>query len=344
MGHRRAARMLASLTVLALLGAAAACSGGDDRRRAAGSPGSARSPEAVATAAGPLSGGNVPVPAHGAYVGAWVNPLPSDYTQSGRLSAERDFEQQLGRPLDIVHTYRKFEEPFFTSSDLEFVRRGATLLFSWAGTDTRTIAAGRYDDLLRDRARRVRELDRPILLEWRWEMDRPNLQAEVWSGEDYVKAWRHIREVFAQQGVSNASWVWCPTADGFASGRAQSYYPGDDQVDWVCVDAYPGDTIRPMGDILRPFLEWAKDRSKPIVIGEYGCPRSLAPDERAAWLRDAAAVFRANTKIKAVLYFEANPTDRSSDRFHYQIRDDPPALEAFRQMVQDPYFNPRNVR
>jgi hypothetical protein len=34
-------------------------------------------------------------------------------------------------------------------------------------------------------------------------------------------------------------------------------YPGDDEVDWTRVDAYAGKTLRPLGDLLRPFLTWA---------------------------------------------------------------------------------------
>src|SRR4029450_4449018 len=79
-------------------------------------------------------------------------------------------------------------------------------------------------------ARRIRALRRPILLRFRWEMDRPNLRATMWSAEDFVAAWRHVRRIFAQERVRNVSWVWCPTAEGFERGEAPDFYPGDADV------------------------------------------------------------------------------------------------------------------
>jgi glycosyl hydrolase family 26 len=327
---------VAALVALLLVSGLAACT----KSPAKPPRPSSSSPEAIATGADGLNGGPaLPLPASGAYVGAWVKPPADDFSQSGRVSIVDDFQQQIGRPLDIIHTYRQWEDPFLTDSDLEFIRRGQVLQYAWAGTDTRTIVSGRYDDMIRANADAIRGMGRPIMLEWRWEMDRPNLQSEVWSADDYTAAWRHIWTIFKNENVQNVSWVWCPTAGGFDNGRAPAFYPGDDVVDWLCVDAYPGTDIKPMADLLRSFLQWAKGHPKPIIIGEYGVPLSLSPADRAAWLTNAAAVFRANAQIKAVSYFESNPADHQ-DPHNYQIRDDPVALAAFKQMVNDPYFNP----
>ena len=54
----------------------------------------------------------------------------------------------------------------------------------------------------------------------------------------YVAAWDHIRAIFTAVGATNVSWVWCPTGIGFEDGRAKPYYPGDNEVDWVCADVY----------------------------------------------------------------------------------------------------------
>jgi hypothetical protein len=332
------------LRLVALAGAAAAflaaCTSAN---------GSGPSPTSTPTATAP-SPSSVPwtgtssdplAPATGALVGAWVRPQP--YTQDGRIDSVARFEHQIGGPLDIVHTYRRWTEPFFSPSDLQFISTGHLLQLSWAGDDARKIASGAFDNLIRARARAARAMGRPFFMEWRWEMDRPNLQATVWSGPDYVKAWQHIHAIFDQEGATNASWVWCPTADGFAKGRAQSYYPGDAWVDWVCVDAYPGSDLTPMSDVLAPFLSWAAGHDKPIMIGEYGVPRSASPAERAAWLTATAATFRAHPQIKAVVYYDENPGGHSAKRA-YVIDDQPPVLEAFRAMARSPYFDPHRKR
>ncbi len=138
-----------------------------------------------------------------------------------------------------MHTYLTWQARFPTPSALAFLNQGSMLLISWAGTDTRQIMSGADDSWIRTRARQIKALGKPVFLEWRWEMDRPNLRSEVHSGAEYVAAWDHIRAIFAAVGVHNAAWVWCPTANGFSDGQAAAFYPGSDEVDWICADAYP---------------------------------------------------------------------------------------------------------
>jgi hypothetical protein len=292
-------------------------------------------PERIATSAGPFAGGPVAPPAVGAYLGAWVRPEP--VTQAQRIAAVRSFQDALGRQLDIVHTYKRLDEPFFTESD-RAMGKDSTLMLSWAGGDTRSVSLGKHDALIRERARQIRGYARPVLLRYRWEMDRPNLAPSVWSAEDYVVAWRHVRALFAEEGARNVSWVWCPTAEGFAGGYAPAYYPGDDSVDWTCVDVYAGAQFRPLGDLLRPFLQWAAGHpGRPIMIGEFGVARAWGA-QRAPWLHNASAVFHANPQIKAALYFESDPEGNGANQ-QFSLSDDPEALSAFVRLARQPYFN-----
>ncbi len=297
------------------------------------SDGGGSGPElAVTTTAGPPA-----VPEYGAYIGAWTKP--ENYSQQGRIEAVESLERDVGRRFDIVHTYRRWQQGFPSRSDMVFMRRGSMLLLSWGGTDTREIAAGRHDGVIRERARAIRATGKPIFLEWRWEMDRPNLRSEVHSPADYIAAWKHIRAIFEEERVTNVAWVWGPTAHGFQRWNAAAYYPGDEQVDWVCADVYPGrGTYNGFAEVAEPFLEWASDRPKPIMIGEYGVPLDYG-GRRAQWLRDAADTAREHPQIKAMCYFDSNPKGHGPGR-SYGLAGDVPALDAFREMATDPYFNP----
>jgi hypothetical protein len=286
---------------------------------------------AVKPSAAPL------MPAKGAYFGAWVGP--TDFTQQGRIQAVKALQQQIGRRLDIVHIYLRPDATFPTSSDLAFVHQGSMLLVSWALNDSRGIAAGQYDSTIRQRAREIKAIGKPVFLEWRWEMDRPNLRSQLGSPTDYIAAWKHIRRIFAEQHTENVAWVWCPTAHGFAGGYAGAYYPGDAEVDWVCADAYPrGTSLHPFANVVQPFLDWASHHPKPIMIGEYGVPARYSPQERRQWLRSAAQTILSHPRIKALVYFDG-PGVQPGSSFIL----DGGSLQAFRGIAHNRYFNPREL-
>ena len=212
---------------------------------------------------------SVPLPPTGAYVGAWVKPERNN--EQARIEAVEAFEEETGRQLDIVHHYHTWDDFFPSEFDRYFAKRpNTTLLLSWATADTREIAAGEHDRMIRLRAKDLRALNVPVLMQWRWEMDRPNLEPTVHDPEDYIAAWKRIRSLFHAEGADNVDWVWCPLSEGFGNGRAPRFYPGDDQVDWLCTDSYTVQPTEPLQTGLEPFFAWAKGRDKPIMIGEFG--------------------------------------------------------------------------
>jgi hypothetical protein len=301
------------------------------------SPDLSSPPVAIAVNPGPFQAGPFRPPAKGAYLGAWIKP--DSLTHAGRLAAVDGLEQNLGRRLKIVNTYRRFEQMVGTSSDSQFLAEGATLMVSWATGDNRSIIDGEHDRLIREQADAIRKIRRPVLLRMRWEMDRPNLRATMWSGADYVAAWKYVRAIFREEHADNVSWVWCPTAEGFIRGDAPAFYPGDDQVDWTCVDVYAGNVFQPIGRLMGPFLQFAAQHPKPVIIGEFGVAKAWGSAAGAAWLRDAERTFKANTQIKAVAYFESDPAGNGPKQ-QFRLTGDRAAFTAFARLTRDPYFNP----
>lgn len=291
----------------------------------------------TAPSSGPLA------PAAGALVGSWVKPTSgNDVT-----AAVGTLQQGIGRKLDIVHVYRKWTEPFPSEIERTAIAQGSTPMISWAGpASTATMAGGADDDLIKQRAAAVRALGVPVLMRWFWEMDRPGVATRAGSGADYVAAWRHLREVFAAEGVTNAEWVWCPTSFGFAQNRVDMFYPGDDSVDWLCADGYTGPSIggwRSFSQVFQSFYDWTESHPKPVMIGEFGVPHG-APGQREAWLRDAREKLKTDfSRIKAVVYFDAIRMDEKGNRNIWTLRGYPDALAAFGELVDDPYFNTRRL-
>jgi hypothetical protein len=277
-------------------------------------------------------------PARGVLVGAWV--APHRPTEQQRMIAVRQYEGQLGRRLDIVHHFHSWDDFFPSELDVWMARRpGQTLLLSWAGTDTREVTAGEQDGIIRLRAKDVAALKVPVLLRWRWEMNRPNLADTVHSPQDYIAAWKRVRAIFHEEGAENVDWVWCPLSSNFAGTDGPAYYPGDDEVDWTCVDAYSDEPAQDWGAEVAPFLAWAAGHDKPVMIGEFGTQPG-APGQRRQWLAETASVIRQHPQIKAIVYFDEN-VDRAGRKRDWSLRSSAEDVRAFAELLADPYFNTR---
>jgi hypothetical protein len=283
-----------------------------------------------------------PIPAHGAYFGAWVRQ--GAYTQPNQIEALKTLQGQLGRRLDIVHTYLTWQGTFPTTSNQVALGQGSMLLVSWVGMASAAVNSGRFDAVIRQRALEFKAIHKPIFLEWRWEMDRPNLRSFSGTPADFIAAWKHVRSIFAQQHVENVAWVWCPTAKGFApGGDAAAYYPGDNEVDWTCADVYPGPgPYRSFSDAAQPFFAWASHHRKPIMIGEFGVPQRYPPTRRAQWLHAVAQTARDDAQVKALVYFDSDPSN-AAPLNSLAIDPGTAPMRALQEMAASAYFNPRRL-
>jgi hypothetical protein len=286
-----------------------------------------------------ITSGGPDVPESGAYLGAYVRP-PGGDSAAQRIAAVLAYEQQLGHRLGLVHLYHPWGSAFPDRADVYFAGRGTIVLISLGGApDTQAIAAGRYDRMIRKRALALKRLGRRVLLMWRGEMDRPNLRHAIGSPAAFISAWLHIRAIFSAAQADNVGWVWCPTAAGFAGGRAPAYYPGDSQVDWVCADGYASSAAEPLSAVLGPFLGWAAGHPKPVLIGEFGVG-ARGQGDRAAWVAGAGQLARSDPQIKALAYFDADAFNGRGVSYSLSLRDTPQAFAVFGRLLADPYFNP----
>ena len=256
-------------------------------------------------------------------------------------SAVQDLEQRIGRTLDIDHNFYTWDDPFPTETERWDLQTGRIPMISWNGKNVQTtdIAAGRYDSMIKQRARATKALGQPVLLRWFWEMDGNKKAAFAGTPDQYIAAWRHIVTVFRAEGADNVRWVWCPNASAFNDGTAQAFYPGDDFVDWTCADGYnwapgrPGDDYRSFQDIFAGFYGWARLQKKPIMVGEFGV-QERKPGEKAQWILAARdAVKHDFPLMRAVVYFDSNKD------YDWSLTTSDSAVEAFREMANDPWFN-----
>ena len=125
--------------------------------------------------AGPFeTTGRGPVPpTSGAWFGVYA--APNNHTAAEKIKAVNTFQTVVGRKVAIVHSFHPWSDVVPSDIDSRIIQNGQIDLLSWAGTDTLSIASGAYDNLIEHTAVAIKNLGAPILLRFRWEMDRPNL-------------------------------------------------------------------------------------------------------------------------------------------------------------------------
>ena len=279
----------------------------------------------------PTTGRGPVPPAKDAWFGALADPYNTTAPQE--VLALNNFEQLVGRQVVIAHSFHPWSDTVPSAFDYDIVHNGQIDLLSWAGTDTRSIESGVYDAKIRATAEAIKSMGAPILLRFRWEMDRPNLAAVIHSSADFIGAWKRVRSIFTQVGATNAGFVWCPTQTGFANGSAAQYYPGDDQVDWICADVYPGQSMPSFASMMAPVLQFARQHDRPLMIGEVGVTQQ-PNDARATWFAQMKTVLAEQPQIKAVVYFYN--THRSLAGHDYTFSSDPADLAAFKALIDSP--------
>jgi len=281
------------------------------------------------------------VPNAGALLGAYVNPDESWRGLEDDKQKVRGFEALIGRRLGIDMHYYRWEDAFPTALEEWDAAECRAPMVAWAGTDLAAIARGDHDAQIRARARAVKRFARPIFIRWAYEMN-----GDWWNWatantsrdpSTFVAAWRRIHRLFRSTGASNAVWVWSPNEASFPNepwNQPESYYPGDDVVDWVGIDGYNWGAVnassgwRTFADIFRPVYTKYAGR-KPVMVAETASTE--AGGDKAAWIntlhRSLAEEFPA---VRALIWFHSH---KETD---WRVDSSPAALEAFRNLALDP--------
>jgi hypothetical protein len=286
----------------------------------------------------------------GALLGAYVDDTGHWVDDATAEAGVTRLEAKLGRTLDIDQHYYAWTDRFPTGLERWDVQQGRIPLMSWSGAKLSDILSGRFDAMIRDRARDVRALGSPVFLRWGWEMN-GNWSAHDGShnGSDgpklYVAAWRHIHDLFDAEGASNAVWVWSPNAGDVPAARWNHwthYYPGNAYVDWVGIDGYNWGTTQPwsrwtsFASLVAPVYRDYAGR-KPIMVAETGSAERGG--DKAGWLASAARSLKLRfPAVAALVYFDQN---KETD---WRVDSSASALRSFRVLAADPYFAPRAAR
>jgi mannan endo-1,4-beta-mannosidase len=217
----------------------------------------------------------------GYYIGVFQRGAPQSY------AGITEFTKTTGVKPRVVSYYSGWSEAFQAGFATDAVRHGALPLVQIDPTNVSlaAIAAGQYDDYLRSYADAVRSFGHKVILGFGHEA---NGDWYSWGYKHtpavaFVAAWRHIVDVFRQQGARNVIWMWTVNVIHPGSEKIASpvrWWPGSSYVTWVGIDGYyykPSWTFAPL---FGPTIKIVHALSRvpiPILISETGAPTAYQP-------------------------------------------------------------------
>jgi hypothetical protein len=283
-----------------------------------------RPPPTTATAPPPA------VPTTGAYLGAWLHPVPHGTGGPAFAVEQRTLptvRAAIGRAPAVLHVYTAWSDPAPVSSLAAVAAAGSIPMVDWGcGPDVTAIPDGTDDATITAFARALRAAGTPVLLRWCWEMNLVHAHPQIPSPSDFTAAWQHVRSLFRSAGATNVSFVWCPALSGVDPAP---YYPGDGSVDWIGIDGYDRDGTRTFTSLFGPFAGTWAPHGKPLIVAETGAAGSSQP----GFIDSIRTGMPTLPAYKAVVWFDA-PGPALDWSFT------PAGLEAFAALARDPYFSP----
>jgi beta-mannanase len=281
------------------------------------------------------------------YWGALVDgKAPSTTNLQGVMAT---FETRSKKKMSIIHwgqpwmmsdgSWGEFQTSYFTN-----VRNhGSIPMINWASWklggginqssfQLRDVYNGNYDTYIRRWATAAKNWGHPFFLRFNHEMNGwwyPWGEGKTSSGVivngnssgDYIKAWRHVHNIFVSVGATNVTWVWAPNHMSTSSQypSLSSIYPGDSYVNWTGFSVYNKYTTWAG---LNPLLTgssgmtWFSNSyskmvtlapTKPMMLAEFATIEAGdGGTKKAAWIKDALTTQIPTNfpKIKAIVYME----------------------------------------
>jgi mannan endo-1,4-beta-mannosidase len=285
------------------------------------------------------------------YWGALVNgKVPSVTNLQGVFNT---FETRSRKKMAIIHwgqpwmmgdgSWGEFQTSYFTN-----VRNhGSIPMLNWsshrlgfgvnqADFQLRDIYGGRYDTYIRRWATAAKSWGHPFFLYFNPEMNGwwyPWGEGKLSGGGivngnsagDFVRAWRHVHDIFTAVGATNATWVWGPNHMSTSSRypALSTLYPGDAYVDWTGLSVFNKySTWAGLNPLLTGSggMTWFKNSynavlnvapNKPMMLAQWASIEAGdGGTKKAAWITDALTrQLPINfPKIKAVVWFNWQET------------------------------------
>jgi mannose-6-phosphate isomerase-like protein (cupin superfamily) len=266
------------------------------------------------------------------------------------------FAEQTGAMPAIVHWYQPWglTDPVLERdlADAALARDALPMVSwePWAGPDSGPewdldrIIAGEHDAWIDAWARDVADWGRPLLVRPMHEMNGDwvpwGLGARGNTADELVAAWHHMVDRVRAAGAANVAWVWCPNTLLPGQTGYADIWPGEDRVDWLCLDGYNwgpdlGQPWRSPTQLFESSVEAIERLADlPLMVGETASTESGG--DKAAWIRRGLArLHQRLPQVRAIVWFN-EPREAP-----WPIDSSPEALAAYRALAASPAFRGR---
>ena len=284
-------------------------------------------------------------------LGAFV---PDFATDQGRMA---EFTRLVGRRPAITMWYQSWASPksreFNQSAMDAVIAQGSIPMVTWEPWDwrrgaeqpqysLRTIASGTHDPYIRKWARHTAAWGLPMYLRFAHEMNgdwyswSPGVNGNTTA--DYVAAWRHVVQIFRDEGATNVEWIWAPNLNGRTPYA--DVYPGDDYVDWIGVTVLNWGTSQEwsewaeLDELLDLFYTTTREYAgaKPLMIAEMAS--SEKGGDKGVWIRRTllGSIPYKYPRIRAVVWFNS---EKETD---WRVDSSAGSLAAYRAVARSPIY------
>ncbi len=271
-----------------------------------------------------------------------------------------NFVRDTGFKPSVIMWYQDWNQNFPRQAAMNAINYGAVPHIVWepwywsnhSKIKLQDIIDGKWDNYIRTWAQEVRSFGHPIFLRVAHEF---NIEGYPWclvnSGKDpkvYIKAYRHIVDIFKKEKADNAIWVWCFMNYSFPKDAWNDWvaaYPGDKYVDWIGIDGYNWGSTKSWSN-WEEFKHLFRDQArlckklwptKPVMVAEFASAEKGG--DKAEWIKQIPDFLKTSMRdIDMIIWFDIR---KEAD---WRIKSNKKSAAAFKQIVQDPIFSSSGTR
>ncbi|MDI6731880.1 MAG: sugar-binding protein [Candidatus Margulisbacteria bacterium] len=292
---------------------------------------------------------NVTAPTKAVYVGIFREGAPSN------MNYIKKYVEEVGKKPACIMWYEDWNQPFPLEDAQNVIAFGAIPHVVWepwywgdhGKVVLKDIIAGKWDAYISTWAKEAKAFGKPIFVRMAHEF---NIDGYPWGiihndkdPQVYVKAFRHVVDIFKREGASNVKFVWCFMNYSFPDESWNDWaaaYPGDNYVDWIGIDGYNWGNTQSWSQwqvfkyLFRDQVRRAKGLwpNKPIMIAEFASAEKGG--NKAAWTKELPGYLKSSMQdIDMIIWFDLK---KETD---WRIKSSPESLKAYQAIMKDPIFS-----